>query len=282
MSEAFQLKMQEDRFIRGDFFSSHGETRGTLVICHGFKGFKDWGMFPHAGKELADGLDVVLFNFSHNGVGEDLENFTELEKFAKETYSRDLEDLDFLLHTIEDGKLPVKRQPLTAPIFLLGHSRGAAISLIHAFDHPTKVAGVISWNGVTQVDIYGEKEKEEMRKIGRAYIQNARTKQEMPLDRSILEDMEAHKIRFDILERVKTSIVPIVLIQGTEDSKRLREGSERMTKAREDVVWHQVEGGNHTFNAVHPFKGETPALKDAIRLTKDWIGQTLKIRNERG
>lgn len=34
--------------------------------------------------------DVITFNFSHNGVGENLLEFTELETFAVNTYSCEL------------------------------------------------------------------------------------------------------------------------------------------------------------------------------------------------
>ena len=39
---------------------------------HGFKGFKDWGFFPHLADRLARaGLVAVSFNFSGSGVGPD-------------------------------------------------------------------------------------------------------------------------------------------------------------------------------------------------------------------
>lgn len=72
MSIPFQIIIEQDQLIRGDLFPSTNKSRGTLVICHGYKGFKDWGMFPYIAKELSEHLDVVTFNFSHNGIGENL------------------------------------------------------------------------------------------------------------------------------------------------------------------------------------------------------------------
>lgn len=68
MRIAFQLAKNPGRIIRGDVFPAKSKARGTLVICHGFKGFKDWGMFPYVGEKLSAWLDVITFNFSHNGV----------------------------------------------------------------------------------------------------------------------------------------------------------------------------------------------------------------------
>ena len=54
-------------------------------------------MFPHVANELAENVDVIALNFSNNGVGEDLFEFTELEKFARDTYSKDLEDIEIVI-----------------------------------------------------------------------------------------------------------------------------------------------------------------------------------------
>jgi alpha-beta hydrolase superfamily lysophospholipase len=236
-------------------------------------------MFPYAAEKLsAHGLDAVTFNFSHNGVGENPHEFTELEKFAKNTYSRELEDLDKLIGTVRENKLfPADGKPL----FLLGHSRGAGVSLIHAFDHPGDIAGVISWNGIAAVDIFSKENKDEMRTKGRTYTLNARTKQNMPLDKEILDDMERNKERFDIVERIKNAAVPIVLIQGTDDHQRLKEGSAKLAAANPAVQWIQVPGGNHTFNAVHPFQGETEPLRLAIEHTKAFVDRVLESAGSR-
>ena len=122
--------------------------------------------------------------------------FTELEKFAGNTYSKDLEDIQAVIAEIQ------KHTDTAKPILLLGHSRGAGVSLIYALDHPEDIAGVISWNGIAQVDLLTPENKAEMRATGRSYTINGRTKQMMPLDLEILEDMERNEMRFDIISRV--------------------------------------------------------------------------------
>ncbi|WP_311198856.1 alpha/beta hydrolase family protein [Paenibacillus hexagrammi] len=182
------MEMSKDRMIRADFYpASSAESLGTLIVCHGYKGFKDWGMFPHAAEALASDVDVVAINFSHNGVGDDLLEFTELEKFAKATYSKDLEDLnaiqrlvasdEFQTNIMQAEQLPVhfhindsfKPANRSKPFIFLGHSRGGAVCLIHALDHPeASIAGVISWNGIVDVDLLSEENKAEMREKGAA------------------------------------------------------------------------------------------------------------------
>ncbi|KQX64669.1 alpha/beta hydrolase family protein [Paenibacillus sp. Root444D2] len=264
----FELWIETDRVVRGDFYEALSQpARGTLIICHGYKGFKDWGMFPHAAEALAEEVDVISINFSHNGVGADLLEFTELEKFARETYSKDLEDLDAVVNDIRNREGSATQKP----VLLLGHSRGAAVCLIYALDHLEHIAGVISWNGIANVDLFTEENKAEMRATGRTYTMNGRTKQNMPLDLEILEDMEHNRERFDIVGRISGANFPIALIQGTEDGERGIRGSKRLVEQNAAIAWIRIPEGNHTFGSVHPFQGETKPLKEAIHETKRTI-----------
>lgn len=273
----FQLSVEQNRTIRGDFFPARSEAQGTLIICHGYKGFKDWGFFPYLGERLSEDINVVTFNFSHNGVGGNPLEFTELEKFAHNTYSRELEDLRLLVTQLKNGNLLPDRSEavFSPPLFLLGHSRGGGVSLIYAFDHPEDVAGVVNWNGITNVDLFSEEEKEAMRKHGRAYVLNARTQQQMPLDVEIIQDIEKNHERFNIIKRAKTANTPITLIQGTEDFARLRAGSAKLKEGNPAISWISVPGGDHTFGARHPFQGTTEPLEEAIKQTLTSIAASI-------
>ncbi|WP_058301795.1 alpha/beta hydrolase family protein [Gorillibacterium timonense] len=278
MGVPFEYKLTPNRILRGTVYPSRRETKGILVVCHGYKGFKDWGFFPYIGQKLSERYHVITFNFTHNGIGEDLLEFTELEKFAGNTYSREQEDLSVLIGAIRRGETPLGDTGGLS-VYLLGHSRGAGDCLIYALDHPDEIAGVVSWNGVTNVDLFSDKEKAEMKERGRTYILNGRTKQQMPLNREILDDLEANAERFNILGRISELQPPAVLIQGKDDGERLRKGSAALTQLRPDIPWLQVPGGNHTFGAVHPFQGTTAALEEAIRLTLGWLKEQ-EERNE--
>ncbi|MFS1513434.1 alpha/beta hydrolase family protein [Chengkuizengella sp. SCS-71B] len=273
MSIPFQIRMEENRLLRGNVYVSKNPSKGTLIVCHGFKGFKDWGMFSYIGKALADNLDVVTFNFSYNGVGENLLDFTELDKFAQNTYARELEDLDIIVDAVQNSKLPIEVN--SSFLYLLGHSRGAGVCLIYSFDHPEAVQAVVSWNGITNVDLFTREQKEEMKQTGSSFVYNARTKQQMPLNVEILDDMEENKDKYNILERAKSSRTPIVLIQGTKDHDRLIKGSQQLVQNNPDIKWIHILEGNHTFNAVHPFQGTTKPLEQAILETKKFINDII-------
>ncbi|MBC8078867.1 MAG: alpha/beta hydrolase, partial [Gorillibacterium sp.] len=242
MSNAFELLMGADRTLRGSVFPARKQSRGTIIVCHGYKGFKDWGFFPYLGHRLSEHYDAITFNFTFNGVGHELTEFTELDKFAKNTYSHELEDLQELISALKKGDIPELNSVNQKPLFLLGHSRGAGDSLIFAMDNPGLLAGVISWNGITNVDLYTDQEKQDMRSLGRAYVLNGRTRQQMPLDLILLQDLEINQERFDILERAKgyELITPCVLIQGENDGAHLRRGSAELVKNCPYIKWHIV------------------------------------------
>jgi pimeloyl-ACP methyl ester carboxylesterase len=133
------------------------------------------------------------------------------------------------------------------------------------------VDGVISWNGVADLDLYSDAEKASMRSEGRAYTLNARTKQQMPLDAIILEDLEQNRERFDLVGRIGQLRVPAVLIQGEKDTDKLLKGSARLVAAQPNLGWHLVPEGDHRFNTVHPYEGASEAFREAIRLTRLWL-----------
>lgn len=114
-----------------------------------------------------------------------------------------------------------------------------------------------------------------MKQSGRTHVLNGRTGQQMPLDAVIIEDLERQAGRYNLLERMKTAAFPVVLIQGTQDSERLRRGSEQLVNLRPDIERVQIPEGNHTFGSVHPFAGTTPQLEQAIGATREFIRSVL-------
>lgn len=270
----FNLPLEGGHMLRCSRFPAQEEAASLIIIAHGYKGFKDWGMFPYVAEQLSKHHEVVTFNFSHNGIGDNPFEFTELEHFAVNTYERELNDIDSLIaHLHQEEKLR------SLPLFLLGHSRGAGVSLVYALDHPDAVTGVLSWNGVTNLDVFSDSQKREMRENGRSCVMNGRTGQQMPLDVVILEDMNRQHERYNILGRISSATFKIALIQGSDDGAHLRHGSSRLVSIRPDIPWIHIPGGNHTFNTVHPFQGTTAPLEEALKASLLFIAQTLSATN---
>ena len=65
-----------------------------VILAHGFKGFMDWGPWPWLGARLAEqGIAMLRFNFSHNGIGPEPEQFTEFDRFQANTFTREVAEM---------------------------------------------------------------------------------------------------------------------------------------------------------------------------------------------
>lgn len=272
-TEPFQLDLpHEGRVIRGEVrVRSTAYPLPTVILCHGFKGFRRWGFFPYVAEVLAQkGFAVITFDFSMNGVGEDGENFTELERFARNTYSREQEDLSRILQAIKRQELPWSNAIDTGRLTLVGHSRGGGNSLLFALEHD-EVAGIVLWNSIAHPDLFSAEMKERLRRQGRATIPNARTGQEMPIDREVLDDLESNQERYNLLQRAQEYKKPVLILHGGADLSVPPDTAHQLVAALPNSQCHILAGANHTFGAVHPFQGTTPHLEEALAQTVSFL-----------
>lgn len=270
--QAFLIEAGENRVIRGNVHSDAQATASAqpiLIFCHGFKGFKDWGSFPYACEQLARrGITVIRINFSHNGVGET--DFDELDKFSINTYEKELEDLTTLVAQLNAGKLPLPQTADRNQLFIVGHSKGGGDAILFGADHP-QVKGIITWNGIADVNLFDAKLRSEIAENGVGYIANARTHQQMPITQAVIDDVDRNREAYDLLAKVSKMEQPLQIVQGDADFARLVEGAKRLHAADADSRLHVVAAGDHVWNTRHPFAGTTPQLEEAIEVTASFI-----------
>ncbi len=270
---AFEIANRDGDPIRGDVWSVAGRGDGAaIVVCHGFKGFKDWGFFPFLSQQISErtGFPVISFNFSGSGVGPDLEHFTELDRFEANTFSKELDDLGQVLDAAQAGSLP--NQGSVDRFGLLGHSRGGADAIIRAAED-ARVTCLVTWAAVASLDRWTEEQKAEWRQKGRVEVLNARTRQMMPLGLGLLEDVEAHGERLDPLRAASSLQVPYLIVHGTADESVSVADGEQLAAAAPlaSSRFEAIEGGGHTFGAVHPFQDPSPHLRQVLDLTIVWF-----------
>jgi pimeloyl-ACP methyl ester carboxylesterase len=275
LHQTFTLKLNPGVYVRGDIrVKEEGGQRPVLLFAHGFKGFKDWAFFPYAsGRFAKQDFAVVTFNFSHNGVNE--HDFDELDKFGQNTYSQEQEDLSAVLSAVLEGGLPLAERLDNEQIFVVGHSRGGGNSVLFAAEHPA-IRGVVTWNGIADVNLFGAAFREHVLQDGVGYVENARTKQQMPIGAAFFEDLDRNKERLDITAKAAALRTPVLFIQGKQDSERLLEGYRKLQNAAPHHRFAALEDANHTFGAVHPFAGTTDDLERAIALTGAFFAPLLK------
>src|SRR5262245_3739806 len=175
----FELENRIGLRLRGDVRSLDPYTRRPVVVCcHGFKGFKDWGFWPWVSARLAAaGFTAVQFNFSGSGVGANLLEFDELDVFARDTVSQQLDDLGVVLDALFAGSIAARCAD-TSRVVLLGHSRGGGVTVLRARDD-ARINAVATWAAVSKVQRWSAAERLVWRKQGFMSFPNARTGQDM-------------------------------------------------------------------------------------------------------
>ncbi|HEV7923639.1 MAG TPA: alpha/beta fold hydrolase [Thermoanaerobaculia bacterium] len=260
----FTIRSREGLAIRGDV-DAPLSPRALIVLVHGFKGFKDWGFFPWLAERLCDeGYAVCRFNMSRSGIGENAETFERLDLFAEDTYSGQLADLRDVV-SYAQSEFP------ELPTFLLGHSRGGGVALLGARDVP-RLAGVITWSAIARTDRWDEAAKRKWREDGSREEVNSRTRQVMRMSTAILEDVEMHRERLDVLAAARGLEVPLLVIHGGRDeSVPAGEGQQIAAQGR-DVSLVVIGAASHTYNAIHPLIHVPFELSLAAEIAVRFIG----------
>ncbi len=277
--ETFELESRDSYPLRGDVRYRDGVVPGTpaIVISHGFKGFKDWGFFPHVGSVLAGGGYIaVSFNFAGSGIGPDLADFTDPERFERATLSGDLDDLGRVIAAVVSDALPGPRP--AGRLGLLGHSRGGAVSLLAAAADP-RAACLVTWAAVAHFERWDEAERRAWRERGTLDVVNARTGQVFHLTTRLLDDIEANREGPLNIERAARALnVPHLVVHGDADeSVPVAEGQAIASWGRSELL--VVPGAGHTFGAVHPFSGRTQHLDSVLAATLAFFRRHLPPRD---
>jgi dipeptidyl aminopeptidase/acylaminoacyl peptidase len=259
------------RVVRGKVVAPEGYAASDrahvwqhVFLLHGFKGFMDWGFFPHVARTLAErGLAVVCFNTSGSGVGEDPLVMSEVEAFAKNTSTREIEDLERVRRAAHEGRLGATLDPLRAG--LLGHSRGGGVALLHAAHHGGWRA-LATWAAIDDIDRLDEATKRHWRAAGELVVPNHRTGQLHRLGLDILDEVERRDPRLDVLAAAARVQCPALVVHGTADEAVPFSAAEALMARLPRATLERVEAGGHSFGATHPLR---PPLHPHLERTLD-------------
>ena len=252
--------------------SDRHSPRPAVAILPGFKGFKDWGMFPALAERVARaGFTAVSVNCSGCGVNERGE-FAYPERFGHNTFSAELQDVQHVLDALEQGTFGLAP---TTMVGLVGHSRGGGTAILTARRDP-RVHTLVTWAAIATVDRWLDKAVE-WRAAGKLDIVNTRTGEVLPLYLDALDDIEQHRPELDILAAATELTVPWLLLHGSADP------AVPLIEARALVAGAPahpprvivLDDAGHTFGAVHPFAGISPDLALVFDETMKWLGRHL-------
>ncbi|PKP25518.1 MAG: alpha/beta hydrolase [Bacteroidetes bacterium HGW-Bacteroidetes-2] len=278
------IKRTNNKPIVLDIYALDNNQKKPLVIyCHGYKGFKDWGANNLIAHQFAlNGIVFLKFNFSHNGgTTEQPIDFPDLDAFANNTFSKELDDIDTVLNWVFSEKKFVDVININN-ITIIGHSRGAGISIIKA-EEDARIQKVVSWAGVSDFEsrFPAGETLLQWKKDGVTYIENSRTKQQMPLSYQLYEDLIKNRERLNIQRAAKKLNKPHLIVHGSLDP------TVSITEAQQLHSWSKkskleiMEGSNHVFHALHPWTEQNMPtdLEKVVQKTITFIGSN-KLETE--
>ena len=261
--------------VRGDLRVAKGGRPSTaVVVLHGFKGFRTWGVWPSLTRVIAaHGHAAVNVDFSHNGVGADGVDYSALELFREQKHSRNVDEIRMVLDALADGSLTGKK---IRRVGLVGHSRGGGEAVLAAAEDE-RVRALVTWAAIA--DIPGRWTAEEIEAWHRGedvVVENVRTRHRMPIAPAYWEDVEANRERLDIPAAAARVTVPWLIVHGDADPTVPVEEAHRLYEAAGDSAeLMTVEGADHTFGMKHPYAGATPELRTVVEATLEWLDEHL-------
>lgn len=264
--------------IYGDVRCAGNDSgKPAVIICHSFMAFKDWGFFPYLAEELARaGFLSVSFNFSYNGVAGHGNRITDFEKFERNTFSRELEDLDTVVRAVRGGKLGFDKYD-SESIVLLGHSRGGGIAAVYASSN-SAVKELVTWSAISTFDRWTHHQKEKW--IQLRYLPLAKDTAVSPLRQGIglLHDLQDHSERLNILDAASRINIPWLILHGEADvTVPPREAEHLYEVSRKNNVELKLLGKvGHLYSAASQQENNYQTLNEIIHITTSWIHRHLE------
>ncbi|WP_029036449.1 alpha/beta hydrolase family protein [Salinimicrobium xinjiangense] len=258
------------------FYTEEGGNKPVLLFCHGYKGFKDWGAWNIMGEEFAkNGFLFIKFNFAFNGgtLDEPID-FPDLDAFGENTYTKELDDLEVLINWICSEDFPFIEIADLSRFTLMGHSRGGGVVVVKAGEDE-RIQKLITLSAVSD---FGDRfpqgqELEAWRQKGIAYIENSRTKQQMPHLFDFYEDFKANEERLTISRSAKKLQIPTLIIHGTADPTVELENAHDLHDWIKNSELFLLEGSDHVFEVSHPWEKEElpPSMEKIVQKASEFI-----------
>ena len=230
-------------------------AKPVIVFCHGFKGFKDWGTFNLIAEWFAEkGYVFAKFNFSHNGTTlSHPTDFIAVEDFGNNNFLFELNETKSVINFIIDYQFSEFKVDKTH-ISIIGHSRGGGTAILAGAQHHS-IKKIIGWAPVHEFLKYWDDETlEKIKRDKVLWIENARTKQRLPMYYQYWENYEKNIDQLHIPTFVQQLTKPLLVLHGKADGALdFNHSIEIKSWNPNQVTLELFENMNHTFGGKQPW-----------------------------
>lgn len=268
-SETWTIPGADGQAILGDAHLPDGEPVGVVLIAHGFKGYKDYGMFPRIAETMCDaGFIAHRFNFSHSGMTNNIETFERTDLFERDTWNKQVFDVRAVVSAVADGQL----QGAGLPYVLFGHSRGGVSVLLtagrlaedSAFPQP---AGIVTAAAPCLCNNLPKEVADQLLEDGYIVSPSSRTGQDLRVSKAALVEQLDDPDGHDLLALVSRINCPLLVIHGEDDPTVPVEAAEQIGRAAQcEATVLRIAGGDHVYNTPNPLPADTPSTSQFQQL----------------
>lgn len=240
--------------------------RLAVLLAHGFKGYKDYGFIPVLSRSLAQRLPVVVhrFNFSHSGMTNDIATFARPDLFERDTWNKQVWDLDAMIDAISSGTAPAT--PPGIPFALVGHSRGGVSCLLCAGRRarlrvtPAPFA-IVTLAAPDRCCSMTEDAKKTLRVDGYIESPSSRTGQVLRVGRAWIDEQDADPGGHDLAALCTGIEAPVLAIHGDADPTVPPECAASIASACPRGLSDLIVGADHVFNTPNPADPSAPTSR---------------------
>lgn len=263
LKNLFLDRKQQKPIVFDLFFNNNNKKKPLVIFCHGYKGFKDWGAWDLVAKSFkSEGLFFVKFNFSHNGgtIKQPID-FPDLEAFANNNYTKELEDLEDMITYLTSSDNPYIEELDTNNITLIGHSRGGGIATLKASNNQ-KITTLITLAGVSEFEKRTSKiaNIKQWKNDGVSYVLNGRTKQKMPHNYQLYQDTIENTERLNIQKACQQITIPHLIIHAKDDPSVKYKEAQALHTWNPNSMLYNIKNSDHVFGAKHPWDDDLMPL----------------------
>ncbi len=249
------------------------DALATVLITHGFLGYKDYGMFPRLAQVLCDhGCIAHRFNLSHSGMTRQTDRFERPDLFERDTWMKQAADLHCLLDALGTDVLAG-----AGPAVLLGHSRGGVASILAAGQRvresrTPQIDGVITLAAPDTACSLPAEAREQMLDRGFGEVVSNRTGQTLRIGSDWLREQLEDPIGHDVHASAGAIRCPMLVLHGDADETVPAGAADRIASAARDATVRLIDGANHVFNVPNPLPGDAPASPEFETVLRAVVG----------
>lgn len=277
--QAWTIAGYDNQLIYGNTHLPDEPPLGIVIIAHGFKGYKDYGMFPRIAHRCAlAGFISHRFNFSHSGMTNDVETFARPDLFEKDTFDKQVSDLRTVILAAKaaDNTSSSLHSAPDLPYIIFGHSRGGVAAILTAgrFADDTTLpqpAGVITAAAPDRACNLSDDDQSVLLNRGWLESPSSRTGQTLRVGRDFLQEQLDDPQGHDVLAMARRITCPMLVVHGEDDPTVPASCAKRIAEAAgTNAQLLLIPGADHVFNTPNPLPENQPeppqlaALLDAM------------------